>query len=172
MLFQPLFRLNTMKRLFLALAALSLPSVAGAAAVGGFAGSDAGVFYLTNRGEHGRALRFNLNANLSAFHLDTLSNTFAVGGGVDYLHNLPGTDNFDPIRMYYGLGLSASMTLKSDHAYSLYPHGTLGMEYELSRNLTVFFEGNAGPVIGFKDGKTGYGPQAGARVGIIHMLGR
>lgn len=161
-----------MNRFLLAFAALSLPTVAGAAAVGGFFGSDTGIFYMTSRSDYGRALRLSLYGNIPSFNLATLSNSSGLGAGVDYLKDIRGTENLSPLRLYSGLGLNAVMTLGGEHHYGIYPHGLAGMEYNISSQLSAFFEGNAGPMIGFGDNKTGFGLHAGARVGIIRMLGR
>ncbi len=157
-----------MKKMLLGVVALSALSTASAANyVGGFIGTDAGVFYQNDMGPDS-SMRYSLTG------LGLLSGNVSVAGEVDYLKSVGGTEG--GLNPYVGAGLSAGVSLGGVTGVSLYPHALIGAKYNLNGPLSVFGELNAG--YGFalaSSGGTnvsGGGFGWGARVGVKYMLGQ
>ncbi|MHA0035004.1 hypothetical protein [Deinococcus sp. PESE-13] len=137
---------------------LGLPA-AHAASVGGFVGSDAGVYYQSN--QPGSSTRYGLTG------LGLFSQQVTVAGEVaslrDFPNNAPNT--FGSLTPYYGFGLGAGVSLGNSSSFSLYPHALLGLRYNTRAPLSVYGEVNAGAraTIG---GGTNIGLGGGARIGV------
>lgn len=158
--------LRGMKKAILGLLALTAVSSASAADyIGASVGSGLSLHYQKDL-NRSAAMRYSLNLDALGFNFNTLS----VGGAVDYLANFPG-QNMGGFVPYYGLGLSAGVALGGTNAIGVYPHGTLGLKYQVNTPLSVFVEGNVGPYIGVSGGQTGITFGGGARIGVNYMLG-
>lgn len=156
-----------MKKAILGLLALTAVSTASAADyVGVSVGSGASIHYQRDLNSTS-AMRYSLNLDAVGFSFNTLS----LGGSVDYLADIPGAGGMGGFVPYYGLGLGAGVALGGVTGVSVYPHGTLGLSYQVTDPLSVFVEGNAGPAVTVSTGGTGIGFGFGARVGLNYMLG-
>lgn len=154
-----------MKRAILTALALTAVSSASAANyVGASVGSGFSVHY-QNDLNRSSAMRYSLNLDAVGFNFGTLS----VGGSVDYLADIPGSGNMGGFVPYYGLGLGAGVTLGNVNTVSVYPHGTLGLKYQVTDPLSVFVEGNVGPWVSVGS-VTSVGVGFGARIGINYKL--
>lgn len=161
-----------MKKTIVGLLALSALSTASAANyVGGSVGVSTGgigglnLHYQTDR-DATSAMRYSLDVGA----LNVGTSGISIGGSADYLMNIP---NQTPSALvpYYGAGLGASVYLGGGAGFSLYPHGILGVKYNVTAPLSVFAEGSAGPAIFLGTGtgvNLGFG--YGARIGINYML--
>lgn len=162
------FIVQPMKKMLLGLFALTAVSTASAANyIGGSVGSGLTLHYQTDTSAT-TANRFSLNLDASNFNFNNL----ALGGSYDYLANFPGTTLGGGLTPYYGAGLGAGIYLGDATGVALYPHGTIGLKYNLTGPLSVFGEANAGPVVTFGNGNTGVGFGSGLRVGVNYMLGQ
>ncbi|CAM3568470.1 hypothetical protein [Deinococcus frigens] len=153
-----------MKKATLTLLALSAASSASAANyIGGSIGSGLSIHYQTDRNAQS-ALRYGLNLDAVGFNFGTLS----VGGSVDYLANLAG-GNLGAFTPYYGAGLGAGISLGKGTGFTVYPHVTAGLKYQLNAPISVFGEVNAGPTVSLGTGSSiGFG--FGARLGLNYRL--
>ncbi|WP_034352561.1 hypothetical protein [Deinococcus phoenicis] len=151
-----------MKTALLGLMALTAVSSASAASVGGYAGTDAGLYYQTDLSGTS-AMRYSINA-LNLFS----GGSIGVGGEVAYLNNISG-QSLGGLAPYYGLGLGAGVSLGSSTGVSLYPHGLLGLRYNVAGPFSVFAEGNAGVRVGIGTGG-GVRVGAGARIGLDYRI--
>ena len=157
-----------MKKTVLGLLAITAVSSASAASyVGGSVGSGATLHYQTDL-TGSSAMRYGLNLDATNFQFNNL----AIGGSVDYLGDFVGTGSaLGGLTPYYGLGLGAGVVLGNSGGVSLYPHGTLGLRYNVTDPLSFFVEGNVGPRItvgGTNASNTRLG--AGARIGLNYRL--
>lgn len=158
-----------MKKTILGLLAITAVSSASAASyVGGSVGSGATLHYQTDL-TSSSAMRYGLNLDATNFNF----NNVAIGGSVDYLGDFTGTGSaLGGLTPYYGLGLGAGVALGNNGGgVSLYPHGTLGLRYNVTDPLSVFVEGNIGPVvsIGGSNNSSVY-IGSGARIGLNYRL--
>ncbi|WP_102126390.1 hypothetical protein [Deinococcus planocerae] len=152
-----------MKKALFGLLALSAVSTAAADSVGGFLGTSSGLYY-----------RQDLTVNSSvryALNLDAVNlfrgGSLGIGGDVAYLGTIRSGANLAGFNPYYGLGLGASVSLGSNNAVAVYPHGLLGLEYQVTTPLSVFVEGSLGPSLAIGDGGLGFNFLGfGARVGL------
>jgi hypothetical protein len=157
-----------MKMTLLGLLALTAVSTASAASyVGGSVGSGLTLHY-QNDLTAASAMRYGLNLDATNFNFSHLS----VGGSVDYLGDFTGTgSSLGGLTPYYGLGLGAGVVLGSGGGFSLYPHGTLGLRYNITDPLSLFVEGNVGPVVSVGGtAAAGVSVGAGARIGLNYRL--
>ncbi|WP_291430104.1 hypothetical protein [Deinococcus sp.] len=157
-----------MKKTLLGLLAITAVSSASAANyVGGSVGSGATLHYQTDL-TGSSAMRYSLNLDATNFNFNYL----AVGGSVDYLGDFTGTGAaLGGLTPYYGLGLGAGVALGNGGGVSLYPHGTLGLRYNVTDPLSIFVEGNVGPSIsvgGTNASRVAVG--GGARIGLNYRL--
>ncbi|MBZ9713397.1 hypothetical protein [Deinococcus multiflagellatus] len=157
-----------MKKTLFGLLALSAVSTAAAAtSVGGSVGSGA-TLHLQNDLTSSSAMRYSLNLSATGFNFNRLS----VGGSVDYLADFGASDaSLGGLTPYYGLGLGAGVFLGSGGGILLYPHGTLGLRYNVTDPLSVFVEGDIGPAVyvgGVASSTVGIG--ASARIGLNYRL--
>ncbi|MCD0160358.1 MULTISPECIES: hypothetical protein [unclassified Deinococcus] len=159
-----------MKKTILGLLAITAVSSASAASyVGGSVGSGATLHYQTDL-TGSSAMRYGLNLDATNFNFNR--DNVSVGGSVDYLGDFVGTGSaLGGLTPYYGLGLGAGVVLGQGGGVSVYPHGTLGLRYNVTDPLSFFVEGNVGPRI------TVGGPNAsntrlgsGARIGLNYRL--
>lgn len=153
------------KTLFGLVALTALSSASAASYVGGFIGSDGGVFYQKDVAPDA-SMRYSLTG------LGLFSKSISVAGEADYLKSIGGQEG--ALNPYFGGGLSVGVSLGSVSGISLYPHALVGAKYNLSGPLSVFGELNAGPAIGFATSSggsgAGFGFGWGARVGLKYML--
>ena len=157
-----------MKKTILGLLAITAVSSASAASyVGGSVGSGATLHYQTDL-TGSSAMRYGLNLDATNFNFNNL----AVGGSVDYLGDFVGTGSaLGGLTPYYGLGLGAGVVLGEGGGVSVYPHGTLGLRYNVTDPLSIFVEGNVGPRIsvgGTNASNVSVG--SGARIGLNYRL--
>lgn len=131
-----------------------------AASVGGFVGSDAGVYYQSN--QPGSSTRYGLTG------LGLFSQQVTVAGEVSSLRDFAGTSptTFGALVPYYGFGVGAGVSLGSSNNVTVYPHALLGLRYNTRSPLSVFGEVNAGPKASFGSGSTNVTFGGGARVGV------
>ena len=131
-----------------------------AASVGGFVGSDAGVYYQSN--QSGYSTRYGLSG------LGLFSQQVTVAGEVASLRDFPSTApaTFGTLVPYYGFGLGAGISLGSGSNATVYPHALLGLRSNTRSPLSVFGELNAGPKASFGNGATSVTFGGGARVGV------
>ena len=137
---------------------LGLPA-AHAASVGGFVGSDAGVYYQSN--QPGSSTRYGLTG------LGLFSQEVTVAGEVASLRDFPSSapSTFGGLTPYYGFGLGAGASLGGNTSFSLYPHALLGLRYNTRAPLSVYGEVNAGPRATLSGG-TSVTFGGGARIGV------
>lgn len=158
--------LNMKKTLLglLALGAVTTASTAAADSVGGYVGTDAGVYYRSDlTGDS--AVRYGLNLSaLSLFRGGVVS----LGGEVAYTRNL--ADVGGGLTPYYGFGLGLGATLGSVVGVSAYPHVLGGVSYNLTGPLSVFGEASVGPAIGLSTAGSGFGIGYSARIGLNYNL--
>ncbi|WP_034386685.1 hypothetical protein [Deinococcus sp. YIM 77859] len=154
-----------MKKTLLGLLALSAVSSAAADAVGGYIGTDAGIYYRSELTADA-AVRYGLN--LSALNLFR-GGSLALGGEVAYLRNAS-NQNFGGLNPYYGFGLGVNASLGSVTGVSAYPHVLGGLAYNVGGPLGVFVEGNIGPAIALSNAGSGIGLGAGVRLGVNYQL--
>lgn len=124
----------------------------------------------------GAKIRYALNLDV----LNVNSYGTALGGDVAYLADLAlQGGKRGPLSPYYGAGLGAVVYLgKHASAVGLYPHGLIGVRYNISSPLDVFGEVNAGPAVVFGGASVGNVSAGsshfqfgwGARVGINYRL--
>lgn len=152
-----------MKKALIGLMALSAVSTASAANyVGGFIGSDAGVFYQKDTSATS-SMRYGLTG------LGLFSGAISVAGEADYLTSIGGQEG--AVNPYAGGGLAVGVALSGGGGgVALYPHGLIGAKYNLSGPLSVFGELNAGPVVAFGGGVSVFGFGWGGRLGVKYML--
>lgn len=153
-----------MKNTLLGFLALSAVSSASAASVGAYFGTDAtGVYYQTDR-----TATSNLRYGANVYNLFR-GGTLSLGGEVASLNRISGQSlgGLDP---YYGLGLGASLSIGANLGVAVYPHGLLGLRYNVSGPFTVFGEINAGPTLALGTGNFGLGLGFGARLGLDYQL--
>ena len=131
-----------------------------AASVGGFVGSDAGVYYQSN--QSGSSTRYGLSG------LGLFSQQVTVAGELSSLRDFATTSptTFGALVPYYGFGLGAGVSLGGNSNVSVYPHALLGLRYNTRSPLSVFGEVNAGPKASFGNGATSVSFGGGARVGV------
>lgn len=159
-----------MKKTILGLLAITAVSSASAASyVGGSVGSGATLHYQTDL-TSSSAMRYGLNLDATNFNFNR--DNVSIGGSVDYLGDFVGTGSaLGGLTPYYGLGLGAGVVLGTGGGVSVYPHGTLGLRYNVTDPLSVFVEGNIGPRItvgGTNASNTRLG--SGARIGLNYRL--
>ncbi|GAA5438593.1 hypothetical protein CBQ26_01310 [Deinococcus indicus] len=159
-----------MKKTILGLLAITAVSSASAASyVGGSVGSGATLHYQTDL-TGSSAMRYGLNLDATNFNFNR--DNVSVGGSVDYLGDFVGTGSaLGGLTPYYGLGLGAGVVLGQGGGVSVYPHGTLGLRYNVTDPLSFFVEGNVGPRItvgGTNASNTRLG--SGARIGLNYRL--
>ncbi len=159
-----------MKKTILGLLAITAVSSASAASyVGGSVGSGATLHYQTDL-TGSSAMRYGLNLDATNFNFNR--DNVSVGGSVDYLGDFVGTGSaLGGLTPYYGLGLGAGVVLGQGGGVSVYPHGTLGLRYNVTDPLSFFVEGNIGPRItvgGTNASNTRLG--SGARIGLNYRL--
>lgn len=156
-----------MKTTLLGLLALTAVSTASAASyVGGSVGSGLTLHY-QNDLTASSAMRYGLNLDATNFNFKNLS----IGGSVDYLGDFSTDTTLGGFTPYYGLGLGAGVVLGNGGGFSVYPHGTLGLRYNITDPLSLFVEGNVGPVVsvgGAAAASVSVG--AGARIGLNYRL--
>ncbi|MBZ9750574.1 hypothetical protein GO986_12920 [Deinococcus sp. HMF7620] len=157
-----------MKKTLLGLLALTAVSTAAAAtSVGGSVGSGASL-HLQNDLTPSSAIRYGLNLTATGFNFNRLS----VGGSVDYLADFgPSDASLGGLSPYYGFGLGAGLYLGTGGGIVLYPHGTLGLRYNVTDPLSVFVEGDLGPAVyvgGVSSSAVGFGGTA--RIGLNYRL--
>ncbi|BBN93417.1 hypothetical protein DEIGR_103099 [Deinococcus grandis] len=162
--------LRVMKTTLLGLMTLTALSGASAATyIGGSVGSGATIHYQTDL-TGASAMRYGLN--LDATNFDFSRDNVSVGGSIDYLGDFVGTGSaLGGLTPYYGLGLGAGVVLGQGGGVSVYPHGTLGLRYNVTDPLSFFVEGNIGPRItvgGTNASNTRLG--SGARIGLNYRL--
>ncbi|WP_291424890.1 hypothetical protein [Deinococcus sp.] len=157
-----------MKKTLIGLLALSAVSTASADSyVGGSIGSGLSLHYQTDRTATS-AMRYSLNLDATQFNFNQLT----LGGSVDYLSNFAGQSLGSGLTPYYGLGLGAGVALGDNYSgVGVYPHGILGLKYQISTPLSTFGEVNAGPYIDFGSGG-GIGFGYNLRIGINYVLNR
>jgi hypothetical protein len=144
--------------------ALAASTASAANYLGGSVGSGVTLHYQTDL-RASSAVRYGLN--LTALNFDF--NSLSIGGGVDYLTPFQG-QNFNGFGPYYGFGLDAGVYLNSANSgVSIYPHGLLGLKYNINAPLSVFVEANAGLNIRVGSGG-GAGFGSGARIGLNYRL--
>ncbi|WP_019585499.1 hypothetical protein [Deinococcus apachensis] len=151
-----------MKKALLGILALTAVSSAAADSFGGFVGlgaGGAGLYYQT-----GSNLRFGLTG-LNLFR----GGSIGVGGEVAYLNNFSGL-SLGGLTPYYGAGLGASVSVGANLGLSAYPHGLLGVRYNVTGPFNVFGEVNAGPTLGLSTANSGIGFGFGARVGLDYQF--
>lgn len=157
-----------MKKMLIGLTTLALASAATPALAdnyfGGSIGSGLTLHYQTDL-SNASAIRYGLNLSFVGIS----SSGLALGGGVDYLNDVSGT-NFGGLNPYYGFGLDAAVALGSSTGVAVYPHVLGGLSYNVSAPLSVFGELNAGPSIAIGGGTTGIGFGYGARIGLNYRL--
>ena len=159
-----------MKKTILGLLAITAVSSASAASyVGGSVGSGATLHYQTDL-TGSSAMRYGLNLDATNFNFNR--DNVSVGGSVDYLGDFVGTGSaLGGLTPYYGLGLGAGVALGNNGGgVSVYPHGTLGLRYNVTEPLSIFVEGNIGPVITVGSGNSGAYFGSGARIGLNYRL--
>ncbi|GBF07460.1 hypothetical protein DAERI_140121 [Deinococcus aerius] len=155
-----------MKKALLGILALTAVSSAAADSFGGFAGfgaGGAGLYYQTGS-TTGSNLRFSLTG-LNLFR----GGSIGVGGEVAYLNNFSGL-SLGGLDTYYGAGLGASVSVGANLGLTAYPHGLLGVRYNVTGPFNVFGEVNAGPTIGLSTGSSGLGFGFGARIGVDYQF--
>ena len=160
--------LRVMKTTFLGLMTLTALSGASAATyIGGSIGSGATIHYQTDL-TGSSAMRYGLNLDATAFNFNRLT----IGGSVDYLGDFTGTGSaLGGLTPYYGLGIGAGVALGNGSGVAVYPHGTLGLRYNLTDPLSFFVEGSVGPVLtigGTNNSGVYFG--SGARIGLNYRL--
>ncbi|MEW6422376.1 MAG: hypothetical protein AB1511_11725 [Deinococcota bacterium] len=154
-----------MKNALIGFLALSAVSTASAASVGAYFGTDAtGVYYQTDR-----TATSNLRYGANVYNLFR-GGTLSLGGEVAYLNNLNVPTIAAGLDPYYGLGLGASISIGANLGVAAYPHGLLGLRYNVSGPFTVFGEVNAGPTLALGTGNLGLGFGFGARLGLDYQL--
>ncbi len=160
-----------MKKTLIGLLALSAISTASAANyVGGSIGSGFSIHYQTDRTATS-AMRYSLNLDATQFDFNQLT----LGGSVDYLSNFGSQSLGSGISPYYGLGLGAGVGINDNSngtGVGIYPHGLVGLKYQISTPLSLFGEVNAGPDIQLASGDTHVDFGYGLRIGINYMLNR
>ncbi|UBV42405.1 hypothetical protein LAJ19_12350 [Deinococcus taeanensis] len=159
-----------MKKMLLGLITLTALTGASAATyIGGSVGSGATIHYQTDL-TGASALRYGLNLDATNFNFSR--NNVSIGGSVDYLGDFVGTGSaLGGLTPYYGLGLGAGVVLGEGGGVSVYPHGTLGLRYNVTDPLSFFVEGNVGPRItvgGTNASNVTLG--SGVRVGLTYRL--
>lgn len=160
--------LRDMKKTLLGL--LSLTALSGASAatyIGGSVGSGATIHYQTDL-TGASAMRYGLNLDATSFNFNRLT----VGASVDYLGDFVGTGaELGGLTPYYGLGISAGVALGNGSGVLVYPHGTLGLRYNVTDPLSFFVEGSVGPVLtigGTDQSRVTFG--SNARIGLNYRL--
>lgn len=154
-----------MKKTLFGLLALGAVSSAGADAVGGYIGTDAGLFYQSDLTATS-AVRYGLNLNaVNLFRGGSLG----LGGEVAYLNDLSG-QNLGGLNPYYGFGLGADVSLGGVTSVSVYPHALAGLRYDVAGPFSVFVEGNAGARVAVGNVGTGVRLGVGARIGLNYQL--
>ncbi|WP_216321304.1 hypothetical protein [Deinococcus aestuarii] len=155
-----------MKKALLGLLALSAVSTAAADSVGGFLGTSSGVYYRNDLTVNS-SVRYSLNLNaVNLFRGGSLG----LGGDVAYLGQFPGGQALAGFNPYYGLGLGADISLGSNNQLYVYPHGLLGLEYQITTPISVFVEGSVGPYLGLADGGLDLGLGYSARLGLNYTF--
>ncbi|BDP42753.1 hypothetical protein DAETH_27220 [Deinococcus aetherius] len=156
-----------MKKALFGLLALSAVSTAAADSVGGFIGTGAGVYY-RNELTVNSSVRYALNLNaVNLFRGGSL----ALGGDVAYLGQIRSGATLAGFNPYYGLGLGADVSLGSNNYISVYPHGLLGLEYQVTTPLSIFVEGSVGPSLSIGNGGLNFDFLGfGARVGVNYTF--
>ncbi|ACO44871.1 hypothetical protein DEDE109153_12745 [Deinococcus deserti] len=155
-----------MKKVLLGLMALTAASPALAAGyVGGSVGSGASLHYQQDLTTNS-AMRYSLNLESTGFNFNTLT----VGGSVDYLADIPSTSTLGGLTPYYGLGLGIGVAVGNTTGVMVYPHGNLGLRYQVSAPLSIFGEGNVGPSIVVSSAGTGIGFGFGAKIGLNYRI--
>ena len=162
--------LRVMKTTFLGLMTLTALSGASAATyIGGSIGSGATIHYQTDL-TGSSAMRYGLN--LDATNFDFSRDNVSVGGSIDYLGDFVGTGSaLGGLTPYYGLGIGAGVALGNGSGVAVYPHGTLGLRYNVTDPLSFFVEGSVGPVLtigGTNNSGVYFG--SGARIGLNYRL--
>lgn len=158
--------MNRVLGVVLGLGAAGMLGDAGAASVGGFVGTDAGVYYQSGRAANGSAVRYGLTG------LGLFSRQVTVAGEAAYLQDFATTapNTFGTLTPYYGAGVGAGLALGASNAFTVYPHGILGLRYNTATPLSFFGELNAG-VSARLGSASSFGFQAGARLGLNYNLG-
>lgn len=145
---------------------LALTASASADSFGAFLGLGAGgsgLYYQT-----GSAAGSNLRFGLTGLNLFR-GGSIGVGGEVAYLNSFGGL-GLGGLNPYYGAGLGASVSVGANLGLSAYPHGLLGVRYNVTGPFSVFGEVNAGPTIGLSTANSGLGFGFGARLGVDYQL--
>lgn len=159
---------SAMKKALFGLLALSAVSTAAADSVGGYLGTGAGVYYRQDLTVNS-SVRYALNLNaVNLFRGGSL----ALGGDVAYLGQIRTGASLAGFNPYYGLGLGAEVSLGSTTGLAVYPHGLLGLEYQITTPLSVFVEGSVGPYLSLgTSGGLGFDLLGfGARVGVNYTF--
>ncbi|WP_420595576.1 hypothetical protein [Deinococcus sp.] len=146
-----------------ALVAALSAATAGANSFGGSVGSGVSVHYQIDRTAT-TAIRYGLDLNAVNFNFGALS----LGGTVDYLQNFSGS-TLGVFVPYYGFGLGAGIRLGDNTGVSLYPHGLLGLKYNITGPWSVFGEVNAGISVGIGSGSN-FSFGSGARIGVNYRI--
>ncbi|WP_189073786.1 hypothetical protein [Deinococcus sedimenti] len=157
-----------MKKTLLGLLTLSALSGASAASyIGGSIGSGATLHYQTDL-TGSSAMRYGLNLDATSFNFNRLT----IGGSVDYLGDFTGTGSaLGGLTPYYGLGIGAGVSLGNGSGVAVYPHGTLGLRYNVTDPLSFFVEGSVGPVLTIGGTNTsGVYFGSSARIGLNYRL--
>lgn len=153
-----------------ALTVLALTAVSSASAatyVGGSIGSGATLHYQRDL-TGASAIRYGLNLDATNFNFRALS----INGTVDYLADFAGTGSLGGFTPYYGVGLGVGAGLGDNLGLSVYPHGTLGLRYNVTDPLSVFVEGNVGLAVRVGSGTNTTTVKLGsnARIGLNYRL--
>ena len=148
----------------LALGAVAAAPTAAAESVGGYVGTDAGVYYRSDLTADS-AVRYGLN--LSALKLFR-NGVLSVGGEVAYTRNL--ADVGGGLTPYYGFGLGLGASLGAVVGVAAYPHVLGGVSYNIAGPLSVFGEASVGPAIGISTAGSGIDLGYGARIGLNYNL--
>ncbi|PNY81264.1 hypothetical protein CVO96_07575 [Deinococcus koreensis] len=149
--------------ILLALATAATTSTAAADKFGAHIGTSNGLQYVQDLSSS-NALRYSLNLDL----INLFSGgSLAVGGDVAYLNDFGGTTSgFAP---YYGAGLGAYVSVGKSTGVSVYPHGIVGLNFDLTDPFSVFVEGSLGARIGVGSASS-FGLGYGARLGVNYRF--
>ncbi|GGL96703.1 hypothetical protein [Deinococcus aerophilus] len=157
-----------MKKATLTLLALSAVSSASAANyIGGSIGSGVTLQYQSDLTSNS-AIRYGLNLDATNFNFRALS----VNGSVDYLADFAGVGPLGGFTPYYGVGLGVGAGIGENLGLSVYPHGTLGLRYNVTDPLSLFVEGNVGLQVQVGSGTNTTNVKLGsnARIGLNYRL--
>ncbi|MDV6373193.1 hypothetical protein [Deinococcus arenicola] len=148
-------------------AAVATTSASAAGYVGGSVGSGATIHYQNDLSTNS-ALRYGLNLDATNFNFKALS----VNATVDYLSDFAGVGSLGGFAPYYGVGLGVGAGLGDNFGLSVYPHGLVGLRYNVTAPLSVFVEGTAGAQVRVGTGNNATNVKFGsnARIGLNYRL--